>query len=357
MVVVCPWHQYDFSLRTGESATGLQSCVYGVHLRPGADGEEHLFIDPPTGEADPREVLHSAWELVDVRAVSEGVYPATCRPADRRLRQAARCAGAQAGAGRSAGIAGRHVRPRGRAAAVAGAHHARRLGRARAQHAVARAQGRLYAACGACVPQRRLPRCGRRALAPRGRRVDLGPERRGAAARAPAAAREREAGGAGARGQARQGRHGKEPHCPAPLARQHRAVGDRPRLGHYCAGAAPVCQPAAHRAGRRRGARVPPGAVLCRLCQGRAGRGQALYAAAAPAARARQLLWRPPGAPRPLAVGPRDVRGPACPALDHPPGPRGPRPGRKPGHHQEVRERGRSTLRRGTSLPRYLGIG
>ena len=151
MVVVCPWHQYDFSLRTGESATGLQSCVYGVHLRPGTDGEEHLFVDPPTGEADPREASHSAWQLVDVRAVSEGVSPATCRPADRRIRQAARCAGAQAGAGRGAGIAGRHVRPRGRAAAVAGAHHARRLGRARAQHAVARAQGGVYAACGACV--------------------------------------------------------------------------------------------------------------------------------------------------------------------------------------------------------------
>ncbi|WFD32893.1 hypothetical protein MSPP1_003946 [Malassezia sp. CBS 17886] len=74
LVVVCPWHQYDFHLRSGESSTGLRSCVYGVHRRgalrtPAGDAAEPdaICIEPPTPAcaADGSSV----WEVVEVRAV------------------------------------------------------------------------------------------------------------------------------------------------------------------------------------------------------------------------------------------------------------------------------------------------
>ncbi|CEH19332.1 3-OXOACYL-[ACYL-CARRIER-PROTEIN] SYNTHASE-LIKE PROTEIN [Ceraceosorus bombacis] len=39
LVVVCPWHEYDFSLRTGKSTRGgqVKACVYSVEIRPGPE--------------------------------------------------------------------------------------------------------------------------------------------------------------------------------------------------------------------------------------------------------------------------------------------------------------------------------
>lgn len=52
--------QYDFQLSTGESSTGLSSCVYAVEIRDGA-----VWIEtPPPADA--------AWEVVEVRPVTEG---------------------------------------------------------------------------------------------------------------------------------------------------------------------------------------------------------------------------------------------------------------------------------------------
>ncbi|CAE6439240.1 unnamed protein product [Rhizoctonia solani] len=55
--VVCPWHRYDFDLRTGESSTGLKACAYPVELR-----DRYVWIGTP-GEGE--------WEVVEKRPVSE----------------------------------------------------------------------------------------------------------------------------------------------------------------------------------------------------------------------------------------------------------------------------------------------
>jgi hypothetical protein len=58
--VVCPWHRYDFDLRTGESSAGLKACAYPVELR-----EKDIWVGAP-GEG--------SWEVVENRPVSEGVF-------------------------------------------------------------------------------------------------------------------------------------------------------------------------------------------------------------------------------------------------------------------------------------------
>lgn len=73
-VIVCPWHEYDFSLRTGDSTTGMKACVYGVRTVGGAvqdDGENPtatLQVQSMPREDDERE---TEWEVVEVRPVSE----------------------------------------------------------------------------------------------------------------------------------------------------------------------------------------------------------------------------------------------------------------------------------------------
>ena len=66
LVAVCPWHRYDFSLKTGKSDTGLRACVYAVEVRQEGTEERPstLWIEPPTNEP--------IWEVVEVRPVSEG---------------------------------------------------------------------------------------------------------------------------------------------------------------------------------------------------------------------------------------------------------------------------------------------
>jgi nitrite reductase/ring-hydroxylating ferredoxin subunit len=66
LVAVCPWHRYDFNLKTGKSDTGLRACVYAVEVRQDDPDKSltTLWIEPPTSE--------EAWEMVDVRPVSEG---------------------------------------------------------------------------------------------------------------------------------------------------------------------------------------------------------------------------------------------------------------------------------------------
>lgn len=70
MVVVCPWHEYDFSLRTGESSHGISACVYACSVRNDA-----LFIEAPkpahlSADQDGYSAA-SKWELIELRPVSE----------------------------------------------------------------------------------------------------------------------------------------------------------------------------------------------------------------------------------------------------------------------------------------------
>jgi uncharacterized ferritin-like protein (DUF455 family)/nitrite reductase/ring-hydroxylating ferredoxin subunit len=64
-VIVCPWHEYDFSLSTGESSTGLKACVYAVEER-----QSTVWVQEPTYE-DLRPAEDSGWDVVEVRPVSE----------------------------------------------------------------------------------------------------------------------------------------------------------------------------------------------------------------------------------------------------------------------------------------------
>ncbi|KDQ06120.1 hypothetical protein BOTBODRAFT_141294 [Botryobasidium botryosum FD-172 SS1] len=65
VVAVCPWHRYDFDLRTGKSETGLNACTYSVDVRSADENgstERTIWVQPP-GEGP--------WEVVEVRPVSE----------------------------------------------------------------------------------------------------------------------------------------------------------------------------------------------------------------------------------------------------------------------------------------------
>ncbi|KIY44648.1 DUF455-domain-containing protein [Fistulina hepatica ATCC 64428] len=61
LIAVCPWHRYDFDLRTGKSETGIHTCAYrvGVRLYP----VPTVFLDPPRDG--------TGWRLVELRPVSE----------------------------------------------------------------------------------------------------------------------------------------------------------------------------------------------------------------------------------------------------------------------------------------------
>ncbi|EKM53262.1 uncharacterized protein PHACADRAFT_259480 [Phanerochaete carnosa HHB-10118-sp] len=65
LVLVCPWHRYDFDLKTGHSETGLKACTYAVQVRPGGSDppEERVWVEAPEGGTN--------WRLVELRPVSE----------------------------------------------------------------------------------------------------------------------------------------------------------------------------------------------------------------------------------------------------------------------------------------------
>ncbi|KAJ3509576.1 hypothetical protein NLJ89_g5151 [Agrocybe chaxingu] len=64
VVAVCPWHRYDFDLKTGKSETGLRACTYSVEVRTDPeDGLEKVFMETPEGGSN--------WRLVELRPVSE----------------------------------------------------------------------------------------------------------------------------------------------------------------------------------------------------------------------------------------------------------------------------------------------
>ncbi|KAK1232880.1 hypothetical protein PQX77_003993 [Marasmius sp. AFHP31] len=62
VVAVCPWHRYDFDLKTGKSETGLSACTYPVEVRE-EDDIEKVYIRGPSDGA--------AWRVVELRPVSE----------------------------------------------------------------------------------------------------------------------------------------------------------------------------------------------------------------------------------------------------------------------------------------------
>lgn len=70
-VIVCPWHEYDFSLSTGESSTGLKACVFDV--KEEQDGS--VWVQAPQADAREHDTSSSetpAWDVIEVRPVSEG---------------------------------------------------------------------------------------------------------------------------------------------------------------------------------------------------------------------------------------------------------------------------------------------
>jgi hypothetical protein len=58
-IILCPWHQYDFSLQGGESSTGMRACTFRVEARDGM-----LWVEPPGDLGDD-------YRLLGIRAVSE----------------------------------------------------------------------------------------------------------------------------------------------------------------------------------------------------------------------------------------------------------------------------------------------
>ncbi|KAI0824449.1 DUF455-domain-containing protein [Trametes gibbosa] len=68
LVAVCPWHRYDFDLKTGHSETGLKACTYNTENRVDDSGMEHIWVETPAGGRN--------WRLVEFRPVSEDPAPA-----------------------------------------------------------------------------------------------------------------------------------------------------------------------------------------------------------------------------------------------------------------------------------------
>ncbi|KAK9899114.1 DUF455-domain-containing protein [Cystobasidium minutum MCA 4210] len=59
VIAVCPWHGYDFDLRTGESSTGMKACTWNVSVA----GMDQIVM---SGPLDP-----SVWALISAEPVSE----------------------------------------------------------------------------------------------------------------------------------------------------------------------------------------------------------------------------------------------------------------------------------------------
>ncbi|KAG9054130.1 hypothetical protein FS842_006115 [Serendipita sp. 407] len=68
VVAVCPWHRYDFNLKTGISETGLRACVYEVQLRTEEDStEEDVWIETPPS-AESWEVLGTSYGSLPIHS-------------------------------------------------------------------------------------------------------------------------------------------------------------------------------------------------------------------------------------------------------------------------------------------------
>lgn len=59
VIAVCPWHGYDFDLRTGESSTGMKACTWNVSVA----NQDQIVM---SGPLDP-----STWTLISADPVSE----------------------------------------------------------------------------------------------------------------------------------------------------------------------------------------------------------------------------------------------------------------------------------------------
>ncbi|KAF8321160.1 DUF455-domain-containing protein [Clavulina sp. PMI_390] len=75
-VAVCPWHKYDFDLKTGHSDHGIRACTYAVQLRPQTREDPSPAATPSKGGDQILEVWveapsPDAWEVVELRPVSE----------------------------------------------------------------------------------------------------------------------------------------------------------------------------------------------------------------------------------------------------------------------------------------------
>ncbi|KAH7923957.1 DUF455-domain-containing protein [Leucogyrophana mollusca] len=73
VVAVCPWHRYDFDLRTGKSETGLKACTYNIEVRTDpSDGVDNVWVEAPEGG--------KSWRVVELRPVSEEFADPPPRP-------------------------------------------------------------------------------------------------------------------------------------------------------------------------------------------------------------------------------------------------------------------------------------
>lgn len=63
LIAICPWHHYDFDLRTGESSTGLKACVIKAFVKE-IEGVKYLFLDRFGDQEE-------EWNLVSITPISQ----------------------------------------------------------------------------------------------------------------------------------------------------------------------------------------------------------------------------------------------------------------------------------------------
>lgn len=61
-IASCPWHSYDFNVKTGESSFGMKTCTYPVYIKDGT-----VSIDFSTASTDNTQEMH----VINVSPVSE----------------------------------------------------------------------------------------------------------------------------------------------------------------------------------------------------------------------------------------------------------------------------------------------
>lgn len=93
--IVCPWHLYDFDMRSGESTTGMRLCTYPVRVSSSmaadddrrevfvgvdADAEERGGVTVPAAAA-------SSWEVAELKPISEA-FGASCSSSSSQAERA-----------------------------------------------------------------------------------------------------------------------------------------------------------------------------------------------------------------------------------------------------------------------------
>ncbi|KAH9819131.1 hypothetical protein DFH28DRAFT_1122721 [Melampsora americana] len=68
IIAICPWHNYDFDLRTGESSSGIKACIIRTIIKD-IHGIRYLFFDEIEDDCQPDE--ENQYKLISILPISQ----------------------------------------------------------------------------------------------------------------------------------------------------------------------------------------------------------------------------------------------------------------------------------------------